>query len=51
MNNNAEAEQSEVEILKKKVAELSKRLNFALDCLDDCHGMDMYWAEFPEEEE
>lgn len=30
--------------------ELENKLNFALDCLDECHGMEMYWEEYPEED-
>lgn len=35
------------ELLEKNL-ELENKLDFALDCLDECHGMEMYWEEYPE---
>lgn len=36
--------------LIEKNSELENKLDFALDCLDECHGMEMYWEEYPEED-
>lgn len=35
------------ELLEKNL-ELENKLDFALDCLDEYHGMEMYWEEYPE---
>lgn len=35
---------------KKLIVDLQNRLDVALDCLDACHGMEMYWEEFPDED-
>lgn len=40
-----------IDALQARIDDLQDRLDTALDILDECHGMDMYWDEYPDDGE